>query len=66
MNWPIKLRFTTKAKQINIILKKYALWCEYIVFSTVKSRYSYACKYAFNSLMACEQYKFNLSMVCDI
>ena len=50
-----------KAKQINILgsrqhpAEKVALWCEFFIlffFSAVKSRYSYAYKYAFNGVWA--------------
>ena len=55
-----------RAKQINILgsrhhpAEKVAMWCDF--FSAVKSRYSYAYKYAFNGVWAI----YHLSIVCDM
>ena len=78
MTYSDKSQFTndshsSKAKQINILgsrqhaAEKVALWCEFFFFFFFKrgqiAGYSYAYKYY---LMVYEQYKFHLSIVCDM
>ena len=59
-----------KAKQINILgsrqhpAEKVALWCEFFFLSAVKSRGIPMLTNIY--LMVYEQYKFHLSIVCDM